>query len=174
MKNISFKFAMLSMVLVALVGCSKEQSSFNVEDIPGKAKVMGTLTYMAGQDKEGKAVVRDAANVRVAALVYNEDLKAGSEGFTTYETETNVKGQFTVEVPALDKGVRVKVVADPFFGSYSTLVDLDKGIVAESEVLYKINPIEVQVIPNDIESWDGQFTTSTEDGGDGGEDGEEE
>lgn len=167
MKHLGFKFAMLSMALVALVGCSKEQSSFNIEDVSGKAKVMGTLTYLAGVDRENKPIVREATNVRVAVLVENGSLKNGSEGYTTYETVTNSQGQYTIEVPALDNGVNVKIIPDPFFGKFSTLVDKAKGIVVESEVLYKVSPWTATVIPNDIEVWDGKFinTTSDDDNG---------
>ena len=155
MKHLGFKFAMLSMVLVALVGCSKEQSSFNVEDVPGKAKVMGTLTYHAGYDQQGSKIVRDAANIRVAVLVTNDDLKSGSEGCTTYETVTDLKGKYSIEVPALDGGVNVEIIPDPFFESYSEVVN---NIVSQEEVLYKVTPESRRVIPNDIQVWNGEYS----------------
>lgn len=170
----SFKFAMLVAAVVAFVGCSKEQSSFNVEDIPGSAKIEGTLTYDAGWRKISNSgssysnfeeYVRDAADVRVTVKILNSQLsnRGASDGYTTYETKTNASGEFSVTVPALDKGTRVEVVASPFYAGYyeRKYDDYGRYYIASENVLYKVSSFNTSVIPNDIVRWDAQFTKST-------------
>lgn len=164
MKNSSFKFATLALALVALTGCQKEQSSFDIEDVPGEAKIMGTLAYDAGQGYQNGTytqIIKAAANVRVVAVVDNSTIHATATGKTVYETKTDANGNYTITVPAHYNGeVSVKVSADPFFDNYSKVIDVENGApqIETENVVFKLEPKTVSVTPNDVEIGDGTFT----------------
>lgn len=129
MKTI-FKSAMLiASALVVFSSCLKEQTALSIEDIPGTAKVMGTLTYNEGQAYEGGKFVelkKVAAGVEVVVKVFNDDLTPADEssddpnvsvtGYTDYSTITDENGAFEIEVPAVDNGVKYKIFAPSFEG----------------------------------------------------------
>ena len=169
MKHTSFKFATLALAIVALTGCQKEQSSFNIEDVPGEAKIMGTLAYDAGQGYSNGTytqIIKAAANVRVVALVDNSTIIGTATGKTVYETKTDEKGNYTITVPAHYNGaVSVEVSADPFFDNYSEVIDVENGApqIEVENVLFKLAPKTVSVTPNDIEISDGTFTYNERD-----------
>lgn len=165
MKHSTFKFAMLSLAIIALASCSKEQSSLNIEDVPGKAKIMGTLAYDAGQGFTNGAhtqLIKGAANVRVVAKVSNASIVSTSKGYTIYETQTDENGNYTIEVPAdYDGGVNATIIADPFWATYSEVVEVegDTPEIKTEEVLFKLpDSPELNVTPNDIEIHDATFT----------------
>ena len=169
MKNSSFKFATLALALVALTGCQKEQSSFNIEDVPGEAKIMGTLAYDAGQGYQNGTytqIIKAAADVRVVAVVDNSTIQGTATGKTVYETKTDANGNYTITVPAHYNGaVSVEVSADPFFDNYSKVIDVENGApqIETENVLFKLPTKTVSVTPNDIEIGDGTFTYNERD-----------
>lgn len=164
MKHTSFKFATLALAIVALTGCQKEQSSFDIEDVPGEAKIMGTLAYDAGQGYSNGTytqIIKAAANVRVVALVDNSTIIGTATGKTVYETKTDANGNYTITVPAHYNGaVSVEVSADPFFDNYSEVIDVENGApqFETKNVVFKLEPKTVSVTPNDVEISDGTFT----------------
>lgn len=155
---------MLSLATVALVGCQKEQSSFNIEDISGKAKIMGTLAYDAGQgyaDNTYTRLIKAAAGVRVVAKVDNTTILNTSEGYTVYETTTDEQGNYTIEVPAHNNNpVSVEIIADPFFATYSEVVGVENNQpqIEEKQKLFKLEGTTCSVTPNDIEIYDKMFS----------------
>lgn len=156
---------MCALAIVAFTGCSdKEQSSFNINDIPGKAKIIGTFAYDAGQgfaNGTHTQLIKAASNVRVVAKVDNSTILSSSEGYTIYETYTDGNGNYSIEVPAHYKNdVSVQIVADPFFATYSRVVDVNKGnpTIEKEDVLFKLQEKTVTVTPNDIEINDGTYT----------------
>ncbi len=169
MKNSSFKFATLALALVALTGCQKEQSSFDIEDVPGEAKIMGTLAYDAGQGYQNGTytqIIKAAADVRVVAVVDNSTIQGTATGKTVYETKTDANGNYTITVPAHYNGeVSVEVSADPFFDNYSKVIDVENGApqIETENVLFKLPTKTVSVTPNDIEIGDGTFTYNERD-----------
>ena len=80
MKTI-FKAAMLlASVLVLFSSCLREQSSLTIEDIPGSAKVTGTLVVWKGTDfVDGKFVSlkEPKANTEVTIKVNNGSFANG-------------------------------------------------------------------------------------------------
>ena len=169
MKYTSFKFATLALAIVALTGCQKEQSSFNIEDVPGEAKIMGTLAYDAGQGYNNgihTQIIKAAANVRVVAIVDNSTIIGSATSKTVYETKTDASGNYTITVPAHYNGeVSVEVSAYPFFDNYSKVIDVENGApqIEVENVLFKLAPKTVSVTPNDIEINDGTFTFTERD-----------
>ena len=170
MKNNGFKFAALLMTVVAMVGCSKEQSSLDIQDIPGKAKILGSFSYDAGQGyTNGMYVqlIKPAANIKVVVKVSNASLSpnGNAAGYTYYETKTNEQGAYEVEVPAVDKGTTVVIAPDPFFDVYAKVVSVKDGepVYEKEEKLYKVGPKTISVTPNDIQIFDAQYTDQERD-----------
>lgn len=117
MKTI-FKAAMLlASVLVLFSSCLREQSSLTIEDIPGSAKVTGTLVVWKGTDfVDGKFVSlkEPKANTEVTIKVSNGSFANGGSGTTDYTATTNDEGYFECVIPAVDKGVEFSVSAPAF------------------------------------------------------------
>ena len=170
MKYLTFKFAMLSLAIIALVGCSKEQSSLNIEDIPGKAKILGSFSFDAGQGySNGKYIrlIKPAANVKVVVKVSNASLSpnGNAEGYTYYETTTSDNGTYEVEIPAVDDGTTIKIAPYPFFATYSKVVSVENNtpVFEKEERLYKIDEETRSVNPNDIQIFDAQYSEQERD-----------
>ena len=170
MRHLSFKFAMLSLALMAMVGCSKEQSSLEIQDIPGKAKILGSFSYDAGQGYSNGVyvqLIKPAANVKVVVKVDNSSLSPNGKatGYTYYETTTDEQGAYEVQVPAVDKGTIVMVAPEPFFETYTKVVSVDNGtpVSEKEEKLYKISPETRNVTPNDIQIFDAKYTDQERD-----------
>ena len=165
MKN--FKFAMVMFFIsIVIAGCSHVQSGMDIEDIPGKAKIVGKLSYNAGQGySSGKYVqlIQPAANVKVSVLVSNASLSPNNtgKGYTVYEATTDENGSYEVEVPAVQTGIDVTVRPQPFFGTYSEVIGF-KNSQPEydvKEVLFNINEIKISANPGDIKLCDAHYTS---------------
>lgn len=164
---------MLVSAIVAFVGCSKEQSSFNVEDIPGSATIEGTLTYDAGYRKisgssnsyyNWEQYEEEAANVRVTVKIANSQLSnhGASDGYATYETKTNYEGKFSLNVPALDKGTSVTISATPFYADYhERKQDGGDYYVSSERVLFGRSSTNRTVYPNDVAQWKVKLTKAS-------------
>ena len=168
MKHLTFKFAVLSLAVTAMVGCSKEQSSLNIEDIPGKAKVMGTFTYDAGQSYTNGVYaqqIKGAASVRVKAQISNSSIKSNSTGYTTYETTTDESGNYSIEIPAVPNGTNVEIIADPFFATYSEVTGVNNNTpeIKSEEVLFKVQSTNVSIRPDDIKIYDAIYSYTERD-----------
>lgn len=126
MKTIVKASMLFASALVMFSSCLKEQTSLEIEDIPGVAKVMGVVTYNEGQAYEGGKFVelkKPAANVELIVKVDNSTLSPNGQasGTTDYSTTTKEDGSFEVVVPAVDNGVTYTLFAPSFQGVYNTL-----------------------------------------------------
>ena len=123
-------YKILSVVaLVALLaGCAKEQSSFSAEDIPGRATIIGSYHYDAGQDWDDDVyiqLIKPLAGHTVYAQVSNSSLKSGSTGYTVYEAVTDAKGNFSISIPATLQGTQVQVYPKPWLGKHKEVVGVE-------------------------------------------------
>ena len=154
---------MLSLAVVAMIGCSEEQSAFNIEDIPGKAKIMGTFTYDAGQSYTSGVYaqqIKGASGVLVKAQISNSSIKGNSTGYTIYETTTDQEGNYSIEIPAVLSGTSVEIIAVPFFATYSEVVGVNNNIpeIKDQEVLFKAQSKTETVKPDDIKIYDAIYS----------------
>ncbi len=152
----------LTMAMLALFSCTKEQTTLTIEDIPGKATVTGCITYTTGQKYEGgqfKENFAPAANTTVQVKVLNSTLDPNSSatGYTVYTATTDEKGNYTAEVPALDRGSVTVVVKAPSFTGVRTYVEkMEKGnpVIKEMDVVYNAASQTVTVETGDIKVCD--------------------
>lgn len=104
-----------------LASCSKEQSSYSIDDISGRATITGHLTYTEGQSFEGNRfteLIKDAAERTVMVEVNNSDLapEGTAAGVTTFKTVTDSEGRFSIRIPVPPQGVQYTVRAEDFAG----------------------------------------------------------
>lgn len=132
MKTI-FKAAMLlASALVVFSSCLKEQTSLDIEKIPGTAKVTGTLVIWEGTDfVDGKFVSlkKPSANTEVTVRVHNKSFITGgvAEGMTDYTAVTNEEGKFECVIPAVDAGVTFSISAPSYVADFKTVKGVKDG-----------------------------------------------
>lgn len=146
MKTI-FKAAMLlASALVVFSSCLKEQTSLDIEKIPGTAKVTGTLVIWEGTDfVDGKFVSlkKPSANTEVIVRVHNDSFTTGgADGMTDYTAVTDENGYFECVIPAVDKGVRFSISAPSFIGTKKEVKGVKDG-VPEIEDISGVYSVEV-------------------------------
>lgn len=171
MKHFSiFKtMALVIAVSVSLVSaCTKEQTSLSIDDISGRAKIIGSYFYDAGQDYVGGKyvqLIKPAANVTIFAKISNASLSPNGEstGYTTYSTVTDDDGKFEFVLPATNKGVSVSISPKPFQGTHTIVVGTNNGKpkFEEQNVVYSATETTVTLKANDIQFVDSKMAVSS-------------
>lgn len=157
--NILRKSTVLATVAVAMAvcaGCTREQSSFSIEDLKGRTKISGILSYNLGQAYENgkyselhKVAADKPVYVRVNNTSYS--LTGAAFGYTQFETKTNANGEYEIEVPVPDKGAQIFLSAPSFAAKRTLLESWENGPVFKNqEVIFEMNETSLTVYPNDI------------------------
>lgn len=134
----------LIFAVVALSACSDEQSSFNFDDIQGKAVIKGVVTYNPGYLADGDNVVKKsipAGGAVVTVEVDNSEYVATAEGTKTYWATANENGEYAIEIPVGINSVNAIVSVREFDGSYSEYVN--KSLLTISGVTYGTMTTEI-------------------------------
>lgn len=151
-------FIAVAITAVAVSSCSEDQTSLSANDIKGKAKIKGIITFNEGQSyQNGKftEIIKPYAKDTVFVKIANSSLdpKGQATGYTTYIALTDESGQYEVEVPAIDRaeGTAVTVQTKPYVGKRNMLVswENEKPVFEAQEVIFKANFTET-VHPYDI------------------------
>ena len=167
MKTI-FKAAMLlASALVVFSSCLKEQTSLDIEKIPGTAKVTGTLVIWEGTDfVDGKFVSlkKPSANTEVTVRVHNDSFTTGgADGMTDYTAVTNEEGKFECVIPAVDAGVTFSISAPSFVADFKKVKGVKDG-APEIENLAGVYSVDksttYKVTPGDIKDVYVEYTHS--------------
>ncbi|WP_308756792.1 hypothetical protein [uncultured Bacteroides sp.] len=152
----------IAIVTVALSSCSEDQTSLSINDIQGKATIIGSFVYNDGQTYSSSTTTpvspdKPAMNVKMYVKIENSSLSPNNnaQGYTTFETSTDANGEYEIEIPAVENGVEVSIQAESFIGKkYSTTSGGTTGIgnsVLTKEGVYEAAPIQLSgVKPNDI------------------------
>lgn len=166
----NMKFALLLAVMLAMVGCAKEQSSLDASDMPNRAKIIGSFYYDEGQDYVGGdyvCLIKPAAGVKVeVTLPASQYSPNGSaQGVVTYYTYTNTDGEFEISVPIPSGGVTATVRPADFMGTYTTVEGVEDGkpVYAEKEVVFSAATETIDLRPNAIEMLDALYTHEARD-----------
>lgn len=151
---------LLAACAVLFTACEKEQTSFEIGDIPGRATVVGLLTYSQGQGfEDGKYVelYKNAAGITVQVEVNNNDYKAGSTGKTIYSATTGEDGKFSISFPATTNGVETTIRVLDKAGKFTILDEVNNGepIFKELDGFYKLTTSTTKNLkPGDVEVFD--------------------
>lgn len=114
-------FVAATFVAMLATSCSEEQTSLTIEEIPGTAKVIGQVSYQTGTEWNATTSIAEAkyaaaANKKVIVEIQNSEFKSGAQGVTVYETTTDSKGNYEIEVPISKASMNVTIKAETFTG----------------------------------------------------------
>ena len=155
--------ALMAILAISFASCEKEQSSFEVSDIKTTANIKGIILHNLGQDySNGKYIenIVPAANKKVYVEIKNSQLAPNSQkGVTIFETTTNSKGEYSLNVPVVYGGTEVTVKAEQFIGTYKEVADVDNNqpIFEEKEGIYNITNKTFTLNPKDIKFCDAVY-----------------
>ncbi len=145
--------AVIAIATMAFTSCSKDQTSFSIDDIQGKARIKGTVFYSEGTNNRGDEIIKMATNTTILVKIDNSYLSpiGNAEGTTTFETVTNGKGEYEIEIPVLEKGALVTIQPQAFIGKQknSSSNETEEGIFTAEATC--------QVVPNDIQFKDIEY-----------------
>lgn len=114
----TIKVLALSAAAVALMtACSEDQSSFNIDNVPGRCVIEGNIVYNQGTTYEdGKFVYnyKPASNLAVNVTVSNSDYDENLTGETVFTTVTDENGNYSIEIPAPAKTISATVTTADF------------------------------------------------------------
>lgn len=134
--------SVLAITAAMVSSCSEEQTSFNIDNVPGKATIQGTVVYNEGTSVENGRFVYDyrpAANLPVIVIVDNNDYSDNLTGETVFETVTDENGKYTIEIPApLHNGIASVRTAE-FQGVHNTVIRKNNQLITEeTNVVYGV------------------------------------
>lgn len=119
------KLSVLALAAVAMTACSDDQSTFDVQSVPGRATVQGTVSCNYGATYNNGRLeynIKPVAGIKVLLTVANSQYGDNLAGETVFETVTDENGAYSMEIPTTNKGVTVKVRTASFAGT-RTVVD---------------------------------------------------
>lgn len=163
------KLNVLAVGLIATAlfsGCSEDQSSISINDIQGKAKIIGNLSYSEGQAFEGGRfveLVKPAAEKKVYIEVSNASLSpnGSAQGYTLYETVTDGEGNYEIEIPAVAKtaGTSVTIRTEDFVGERNLLEEMSEQgpLFKSTPVVFTCNEKAESLKPNQIKVADMKY-----------------
>lgn len=162
----------LAVVIAVFAGCSEDQSSLSIDNLPGKAQIVGKVTYsprdtydsyMANIESPMEAAVNKTVFVEVKNSSLGMDPMA--QGYTTYTAVTDSKGEYEIEIPVSMMGTDIRVSANDFLGerlSYIYSFELYKYEKQMVEVVYISNPkYALGIQPNSLKVVDLQYEYRT-------------
>lgn len=159
--------AVIAIATMAFTSCSKEQTSLSIDDIQGKARIKGTLTYSEGteyKNGESNKIIKAATNTTIWVKISNASLSPNGQipGYTTFETVTDAKGEYEIEVPVSESiyGTEIRMQPQPFIGKYKKIsndnwnynrptYETIEGVFETDEISFNARPN--QIIFKDIE-----------------------
>lgn len=166
-------FAAAAVIAMAFVGCAKEETSMSINDLPGRAKVKGTVYYSNAQKyiaetEDADAMLKDLfvpkAEVKVLAKIANAAISgdAKASGYTVFETVTDEQGGYELEIPVPADGIEVELEALPFEGTKSTFDSLyrKQAQFSDKAGVFENAWEEVTLNPNDIKNQDIKYAFS--------------
>lgn len=140
MKSIRLAAA-FAMAAAMLASCSEEQSTFNIENVPGRCTLEGKIVYNQGTTYENGKFVYDykpAANIAVTVTVNNREYNSSLEGESYFTTVTDENGAYSIEIPA-PRGLISATVTTADFRTTQSIVKVEnnKIVTSEQEVILR-------------------------------------
>ena len=162
------KYFLVAAAALMIVGCTKEQSEFNSNDLNNEAlphgAVVGTVKYDAGAYKDANGVIFEehfvpAAGKQVKIEVGNSSYVSGSTGNQTFLADIDEEGKFSFTLPLGINATNVKVSVVPFYE--------EKKVVSAGEIvsipnaLYNkgVGPTTQSMTNKDIKTYDFNVTS---------------
>ena len=130
MKHLT-KLAFAILTVLTFSACSEDQTAFNIEKVPGRATVQGTITYNEGATVSGGKLsysYKPAADLKVFITVDNSSYDDNLSGSTVFETTTDANGKYSLEIPVPDYNVNISVRTAQFKGTHSTVEKVNNKV----------------------------------------------
>ncbi len=126
--------------LLMLSSCSEDQSSFDIQKIPGRCFIEGVVKYNEGTTIEnGKFsyTYQPAANLELTFVVQNGSY-GNLSGTSTFKTTTDAEGKYSIEIPAPLQNATVNIYTEDFKGVRTYITTENNQIVTKNEeVIYR-------------------------------------
>lgn len=140
MENIK-KMLLAAGAVVMLASCSEDQTEYNIENVPGRAKISGTIVYNEGTTIENGRFsynYKPLASHEVILEVPNSYYKPYADGVKVYTTSTDASGKYSFDIPATDQSGSATISIRPFEGTTTTVKNVDqKPQVVKEQVIYR-------------------------------------
>lgn len=130
MKHLT-KLAFAILTVLTFSACSEDQTAFNIEKVPGRATVQGTVTYNEGTTLSGGKFsynYKPAANLTIFVTVDNYSYAGNLGGQTVFETTTDDNGKYSIELPVSNNMTTFSVRTAQFKGVQSTIEKVNNKI----------------------------------------------
>ena len=154
-------FVVVVVAAMAFTSCSKEQTSLSIYDFQGRAKIMGHVSYPVREEYQKdsetpaipKVIWESAANKQLFIKINNSSFVRGEAGVTVIQTKTDKNGNYEIEIPVPEEGVRVAIQGEYFIGNCNLFVKLDnqgKEQYKLQEGVFYMDAEDVSLEPNEI------------------------
>lgn len=162
-------WAAIMLAVATLTSCTKEQSELSIDDIKGRATIMGSLCYSEGQafnNNQFEELLQPAAGVTVAIKIANSSLdpNGNAQGMTTYETTTDSEGKYSIQIPVVDN-TQITIQPTSFIGQRTLVTDWNNNapVFETEEVIFNITGMQETVSPGDIIAKDNMYSFTPRD-----------
>ncbi len=153
-------FAACTIVAMVFAGCSEDQTSLDVNSVPGRAKIIGSLTYSEGLveiDGQFKELIKPAANKEVVFTVPNSAYTGNqnNQGNSVFKTTTDANGKYEIEIPAsIVEETPISIKPADFTGNFYRVIRKNNEFVTDTVLaVYHVNQtpsVTETLYPNQI------------------------
>lgn len=147
-------FAAFALVAVLATGCSEDQTSLDVNSVPGRAKIIGNVAYSEGtilENGQFKEIIKPAANKDIYLEIDNAEFTANSTGVSTWKVRTNETGKFEINIPVPANGATINIQAADFTGKFSQVgIENNIPVMDTINVVYRTSAIQKTLDPHQI------------------------
>lgn len=154
MKHLMKMFFAAGIAAFALSSCSEDQTEFNVSNVPGRAKISGTIVYNQGTTVENGRFAynyKPLASHEVILEIPNSYYKSGAEGTAVYTTSTDANGKYSFEVPATNSTGSGTISIRPFESTTTSIKVVDQKPKAETKQAIFRADVDVQIKARGLE-----------------------
>ncbi len=130
------KMSVVACAAFALASCSDDQTTFDLQSVPGRAIVQGTVNCNYGATYTGGKMeysIKPVAGLKVLLTIANSQYAGGLKGESVMETETDENGQYSFEVPVTNSGVDVSISTAQFKGVRTVVERKNNKVVTREE-----------------------------------------
>ena len=139
--------AAFSIIAMLFASCSEDQTSLNINSLPGKAKIIGSLTYSEGttltEGGQFVELIKPAANKEIIFTIPNEAYtgNAESKGNSVFKTKTDANGKYEIEIPAsIVKATPISIQPVDFTGNFYRVIQENNELVVDTVlVVYRFD-----------------------------------
>lgn len=128
MKNLKSTILIaIAAIAMMATSCVKEQTAFNLEDIPYSATIIGRVTCNYGKQQNSLYQINDVvvpiSNLNVFIKVSNSNYYQGLAGNTIFTATTNEDGVYEITIPCSLNGITATITTADFTGPFYQVKD---------------------------------------------------